>query len=166
MILSVLKMPSLRKVRNLSSYQKALQTILPETGLPHQAPGEIQFVLVTVPRMVKLNYLHLKHEGPTDVITYDLRPTPDEPIPLLPQELLGIPTLAEIYICPEVARRQAPQFQEPPSRELFRYAVHGLLHLAGLDDHTPEDRAAMRAGEDRLLHAAEAAGFSLLDFLA
>lgn len=166
MILSVLKMPSLRNVRNLSGYQKALQAILPETGLPCQNPGEIQFVLVTVPRMVKLNWLHLKHKGATDVITYDLRPAPGEAIPLLPQELLGIPTLAEIYICPEVARRQAPQFQEPPSRELFRYAVHGLLHLTGLDDHSPEERAAMRAEEDRLLHAAEAAGFSLQDFLA
>ncbi|MGN0866979.1 MAG: rRNA maturation RNase YbeY [Oligosphaeraceae bacterium] len=156
-------MPSLRGLRGLPRFRQALEAVLPLTGLPLDLPGEIQFILVTVPRMVRLNALHLHHQGPTDVITYDLR-CPEGAFPALPPEA-GLPVLAEIYLCPEVARRQAPAFGQSPSRELFRYAVHGLLHLAGEDDLTPEALQSMRRGEERLLAAAESLGFSLEGFL-
>ena len=62
----------------------------------------------------------------------------------------------EIVIGVEVAFRQALEFGEPPGRELLRYLVHGLLHLAGHEDHSPENRAIMEAAqEDILLKLAE-----------
>ena len=153
------KMPSLHGVRQLQRFQAALESALPATGLDAAEPGRINLVLVTLPRIIRLNALHLHHSGATDVITYDLRggfALPDE---------TGEPVLAEIYICPAVARQQAPAFRQTPSRELFRYAVHGLLHLAGEDDLTPEQLASMRTAEERVLQVAEA-HYSLEGFLS
>ena len=75
------------------------------------------------------------------------------------------PSVGSRTVCPDVARRQSSLFGEPPSRELFRYAVHGLLHLAGEDDLTPEALASMRKAEQRLIDSAIAKGHKLDDFL-
>ena len=145
------KMSRVRGVHDLPRFRRALAVALPQTGLAEALPGLLRFILVTRPRIVWLNRLHLNHLGDTDVITYDLRA---DLLPGLPPEA-GEPVAAEIYICPEVALRQAPRFSASPSRELFRYAVHGMLHLAGLNDLTPRDRSAMRRAEARVLAATE-----------
>jgi probable rRNA maturation factor len=40
---------------------------------------------------------------------------------------------------------------EPFSRELSLYLVHGWLHLAGYDDRKDSDRAKMREAEQKAL---------------
>ena len=65
--------------------------------------------------------------GPTDVITFHH---------------------GEIVIGAEVAHRQAAEYGEPLAREILRYLVHGLLHLAGHDDSEPGERAAMEAAQE------------------
>lgn len=57
----------------------------------------------------------------------------------------------EIVIGVEVAFRQAAENGEPPLRELLRYIIHGLLHLAGHEDESPEDRAIMEAAQEPLV---------------
>lgn len=69
-------------------------------------------------------------EGETDVITFHH---------------------GEIVIGVEVAFRQAAENGEPPLRELFRYIVHGLLHLAGHEDEEPADRERMEAAQEPLV---------------
>jgi len=69
-------------------------------------------------------------EGATDVITFHH---------------------GEIVIGVEVARRQAAEYGEPLARELLRYFVHGLLHLAGHEDANREDRAAMENAQERIV---------------
>ena len=69
-------------------------------------------------------------EGETDVITFHH---------------------GEIVIGVEVAFRQAAENGEPPLRELFRYIVHGLLHLAGHEDEDPADRERMEAAQEPLV---------------
>ncbi|MCW1884487.1 rRNA maturation RNase YbeY [Luteolibacter flavescens] len=69
-------------------------------------------------------------EGETDVITFHH---------------------GEIVIGVEVAFRQAAENGEPPLRELFRYIVHGLLHLAGHEDEEPADRQRMEAAQEPLV---------------
>lgn len=98
--------------------------------------------------MAALNWDFLRHEGTTDVITFDLRPAPGEPAG---EDAL----LAEIYVCPRVAAEAAVRLGNSPSRELVLYMVHGLLHLAGHDDQSPEDAARMRKAEARVLKALE-----------
>jgi len=87
--------------------------------------------------MARLNEQFLRHSGVTDVITFDYGPAPARQ--------------AEIFICPDEARRQARQFRTTWQGELARYVVHGLLHLAGYDDRKPADRRRMKLEENRLV---------------
>ncbi len=49
--------------------------------------------------------------------------------------------------------RQARQRGHSVERELLLYAVHGLLHCAGFDDHGTAAFDRMHAEEDRILRA-------------
>ncbi len=59
--------------------------------------------------------------------------------------------LGEIMISYDTAVRQAAEFGEPVYRELFRYMVHGLLHLHGHIDTNPDDRAIMFSYQEPLV---------------
>ncbi len=69
-------------------------------------------------------------EGATDVITFHH---------------------GEIVIGVEVAERQAAEYGEPLARELLRYFVHGLLHLAGHEDEDPAEREVMEAAQEEIV---------------
>ena len=68
--------------------------------------------------------------GPTDVITFQH---------------------GEIVISVETAARQARANREPLRREIFRYIVHGLLHLNGHRDDTAAHRKKMWAAQERIV---------------
>ncbi len=57
----------------------------------------------------------------------------------------------EIVIGAEVALRQAAEYGEPLGREILRYFVHGLLHLAGHEDHEDDGRQSMEAAQERIV---------------
>jgi probable rRNA maturation factor len=58
-----------------------------------------------------------------------------------------------VAVCVDEARRRSAELEHPLERELLLYALHGMLHAAGMDDRTPEDFTRMHAEEDRLLAA-------------
>lgn len=89
--------------------------------------------------MARLNWTHLRHEGPTDVITFDHREAPAAPLH------------GELFLCPEVAAAQAAELGVPWPEELVRYVVHGVLHLLGYDDRVPAARRRMKRAENRLV---------------
>lgn len=62
-------------------------------------------------------------------------------------------TDVDLVLCRDEAARQAAARGLPLERELLLYAIHGLLHCAGHDDHDPEAFARMHAEEDRILEA-------------
>lgn len=82
--------------------------------------------------------------GPTDVLTFDLS-EPGEA-----GASAGV-IEAELLLGVGEAQRQAQPREREARLELLLYAVHGLLHLLGEDDHTDEDYAQMHAREDALL---------------
>ncbi len=104
--------------------------------------GECCFHLVTKQRMVALNRKFLNHEGAADVLAFDLAEDPKR-----------ILQMAEVYICPAVAREQAKAFHTSWSDELVRYHVHALLHLQGEDDKTPTSRRIMKRREERIMRS-------------
>lgn len=59
--------------------------------------------------------------------------------------------LGEIIVSYDTAIRQAGEFHEPVYRELFRYMVHGLLHLHGYIDTEPEERERMFSRQEPLV---------------
>jgi probable rRNA maturation factor len=89
--------------------------------------------------MAQVNGQFLQHEGPTDVITFDLSEG-------------GVGPLAgEIFVCPVVAVRQAREFGTDWQTETVRYVAHGILHLLGYDDLEPAKRRVMKQAEGRIV---------------
>ena len=62
-------------------------------------------------------------------------------------------SLESCKLCLDEAARRAIEFGHGVERELLLYAVHGVLHCLGHDDHEEEQRARMHREEDRLLAA-------------
>jgi probable rRNA maturation factor len=94
---------------------------------------EIEFIDVAIVNKKTSSKVHLDFmsiEGETDVITFPH---------------------GEIIICAEVARLQSIEHGEPLKKELFRYLVHGLLHLAGFDDIDPADQLLMLEKQEALV---------------
>ncbi len=60
----------------------------------------------------------------------------------------------EVYVDLDTAAERAPEFGASFEAEALRYVAHGVLHIAGHDDATDDQRAAMRVLEDRALAAA------------
>ena len=99
---------------------------------------------VSESEMAEINQAYVGHTGPTDVICFDYRQSPDS----LPETGDGADDVeVEIIICPAVAAREAARRSLPYSRELTLYLVHGLLHAAGEDDLKPELKRVMRRRE-------------------
>jgi probable rRNA maturation factor len=126
----------------LSPADKAeLLRLLTAAGRELDAPGELRVRVVHDPVMADLHLRHTNTPGTTDVLTFDLRP-------------MGLgPLDADIVVCLDEARRQAALRGHPPQRELLLYAVHGLLHCLGHDDHADDAYRRMHDAEDRLLTA-------------
>ncbi|MBI5834282.1 MAG: rRNA maturation RNase YbeY [Armatimonadetes bacterium] len=115
----------------------------------------VAVVLCDDDTIAEVNWTWLEHEGPTDVISFpqfDLRPGQPAP-PIGHATLLG-----DIIISVDTAAEQAAAYGvTSPSAwgtdsEVALLFVHGLLHLCGWDDQTPDQRTAMQARED--LHLA------------
>lgn len=80
--------------------------------------------------MGKLNWRHLRHRGPTDVITFALTAIP------------GAPLTGDVYICPEVVRGHARAHGRPVREEIARVVVHAMLHVLGHEHPEDETRTA------------------------
>lgn len=101
----------------------------------------VSVAFVGARRMAALNRRHLGHRGATDIITFALG---DDPA-------CGL--VADVYICPEVARRQARDHGVGVREEVARLVVHGMLHACGWDHPDSDDRVAspMWRRQERLL---------------
>jgi len=109
---------------------------------------EIGVTLVSAPQMTRLNETFLRHEGATDVITFDHSEAaiPSSPSPISSPEFHG-----ELFICVDEAVLQAKRFRTTWQSEIVRYCIHGVLHLFGHHDHRAGDRRRMKRKENQLL---------------
>lgn len=119
-------------------------------GLPEKT--DLSLVFLPDDRMAELNEAALNHHGPTDVICFDLR-TPGLDFPKEDDEEFDADI--EIYVCPDVARREAEKRGLPYAGEVILYVVHGLLHAAGEDDLVPTKKRRMRRREKQVLSLLE-----------
>lgn len=104
-----------------------------------QTDGDVSVVFVSAQRMKLLNARHLNHHYSTDILTFDYR---------RPGDLFLI---AEIVICPSVAKHNALLFQKSVAQEIALYLVHGALHLMGFNDHSDKEKTQMRKKEEEVL---------------
>lgn len=102
--------------------------------------AQIGLRLVSDEVMAGMNAEHLGHEGPTDVLTFDLREEGAEG---------GVE--GEIAVSVDTARREAESLGHSVEAELALYAVHGVLHLLDYQDDTLDAASVMHQTEDRIL---------------
>ena len=102
--------------------------------------------------------LHLRFSGvpgPTDVLTFDNT----EPLAAdgasedTVEPGTGLEIDGDVVICRDVAADAASAAGHPLRAELLLYMLHGVLHLLGEDDTTPDAFARMHAREDAVLEA-------------
>jgi probable rRNA maturation factor len=87
----------------------------------------------------RLNARYLRRRTTTDVLAFDLE-APG------PSRLMG-----EVIVCADTAKRQARRVGVSVALELDLLVVHGLLHLAGWDDHEPREARLMHEREREIL---------------
>lgn len=104
------------------------RAVQPDSPLSFLATLEVALVDDATSDQVHREFMNI--EGATDVITFHH---------------------GEIVIGAEVAERQAAEYSEPLAREILRYFVHGLLHLAGHEDEEPGDREAMETAQESIV---------------
>jgi len=101
--------------------------------------AKVSLAFVDNPTIHEINNRFLKHDEPTDVITFPLSGR-------------GAKTLeGELVIGVEVAIEQAKQRGHDVLVELSLYLIHGLLHLCDYDDLDDRSVKAMRVRERHYL---------------
>ena len=100
--------------------------------------GNINYIFCSSDeRELEVNRQFLGHDYYTDVITFDYS---------TPSTLSG-----DIFISLDTVRSNAEMVGTSFENELLRILIHGVLHLTGQGDKTPETKAQMTAKEEHAL---------------
>lgn len=124
------------------------------------ASADLSLAIVDNPTIRDLNVRYLQHDYDTDVLSFLFDVSggdEDSPQESGPEGESFRPRGAgkriegEIIVSAEMALESARQYGWNPRDELILYIVHGLLHLTGYDDLSPEEKAVMRRRERDVL---------------
>lgn len=99
--------------------------------------GNINYIFCSDERELAVNREFLGHDYYTDIITFDYS---------TPSMLNG-----DIFISLDTVRSNAEELKVSFDEELRRILIHGILHLTGQGDKTPETKAEMTRKEDLAL---------------
>ncbi len=99
---------------------------------------DVDVIVVSDETLARLHGRFLGDDSNTDVMAFDLGGEDEGP-------------QGEIYVSLDRANARAVARGVALARELALYAVHGALHLCGLDDHADDDRRKMRELERSVL---------------
>lgn len=99
--------------------------------------GEINYVFVDDETILSMNREFIGHDYYTDHIGFDY--------------CQGSFLSGDIYISLDTVRTNAEKFDATYEQELLRVIVHGLLHLCGIEDKSPEQRQVMERAENDAL---------------
>ena len=96
--------------------------------------GPLSIIFCSDNYILDINIKYLQHDYFTDIITFDY--------------CEGDLVSGDLFISIDSVRENSLHYGVRFEDELDRVMVHGLLHLIGYDDHTPEETAVMRQKED------------------
>lgn len=106
---------------------------------------EVNVIFVDETEILRVNKEFLDHHYITDVISFNNERPPFD---------TGEPwEFGDIFVCYQVARQNAKTFGHTALQEMMMYVTHGALHLSGMDDHDPEDRAEMDRQAEKIISA-------------
>lgn len=99
--------------------------------------GELTYIFCDDERELAVNREFLGHDYYTDVITFDYST----------QDVVS----GDIFISLDTVRSNAEMVGATYEHELHRIIIHGLLHLTGQADKTPETKTEMTRKEEAAL---------------
>jgi rRNA maturation RNase YbeY len=100
---------------------------------------KISYIFCTDEYLHKLNMEYLHHDTLTDILSFTLSET-------------SLPIISEIYISVERVKENSRILKTNYEEELHRVIIHGILHLCGFSDHTPQLKEEMRNKENYYLN--------------
>ena len=99
--------------------------------------GEIAYLFCDDEKILVMNRDFLQHDFYTDIITFDY--SEDDVI------------AGDILISLDTVKSNSENYETTFEEELHRVIIHGILHLCGLNDSTPEEEKVMREAENDAL---------------
>lgn len=109
---------------------------------------QVSIVFVTEEEIARLNEEYRGIQGPTDVLSFECDGLEDGFDGLAPE---GPFLLGDIIIAPDIAEKQAREYEVTFFEEISLLVVHGLLHLLGYDHESDEEAVEMEQLEESLL---------------
>lgn len=128
-------------LRRTGLYVRAVEQALKKHARQHI---EVNVIFVDEKEILRVNKQYLNHHYVTDVISFNNARPPVLP----PGEPWGF---GDIFVCYPVARKNAKNFSHTILQEMLMYVTHGALHLSGMDDHSPQDRAQMDRRAEKII---------------
>lgn len=96
--------------------------------------GDINCILCNDEYLLKINQEYLSHDTYTDIVTFNY----------VENNCIS----GDLFISVDRVKENAEKFNVSFQKELNRVLVHGILHLIGYNDKTPEEAGVIRAKED------------------
>jgi len=103
--------------------------------------GDVSYIFCNDERILQVNNQYLQHDYYTDIITFDYS--------------TATTISGDIFISLDTVKSNSETFGTDYSTELHRIIIHGILHLCGNDDKTPELRKLMTEKENAALKIRE-----------
>ena len=124
------EMPAL----NQTKIQRWIRAVAADYGF---SVGEIHYIFCSEEKELEVNRTFLQHDYYTDVITFDYST----------EDVIN----GDIFISLDTVRSNAEEVGADFKEELMRIIIHGVLHLTGQADKTPETKAEMTRKENLAL---------------
>ena len=121
-------------VLSLPQVERWIRAVAAQYGF---AVGELNYVFCDDEKILAVNREFLQHDYYTDIITFDYS--------------TRTRVNGDIYISLDTVASNAQMVGATFNHELHRIIIHGLLHLTGQADKTPETKAQMTAKEEDAL---------------
>ena len=99
--------------------------------------GDVAYIFCDDAKILEVNRQYLQHDYYTDIITFDY--------------CEGNTLHGDIFVSLDTVRSNAAEFGATFDNESHRILIHGILHLCGQADKTPEARAEMTRKENDAL---------------
>lgn len=99
----------------------------------------VELVYTDEEGIVKINQEYLGRDYVTDIITFSY------------EEITTNGIEGTLYCCAPRIDEQSREVNSDTEQEFYRIFIHGLLHLAGYDDSTSEEKEAMTTLENHYL---------------
>ena len=124
------EMPAL----NQAKIQRWIRAVAADYGF---SVGDIHYIFCSDEKELEVNRTFLQHDYYTDVITFDYST----------EDVIN----GDIFISLDTVRSNAEEVGADFKEELMRIIIHGVLHLTGQADKTPETKAEMTRKENLAL---------------